>query len=350
VANATIVEVARAAGVSVASVSNHLNGRHERMRTETRQRIDDAIRALEFRPNLAARQLKTGRSSMLGLLVPTVSNPYYGQFALCVERAAQQRGYGVLLGNTLRDPRLEQAFAAEFAAQGIGGLIMGWATSEPGALSALAKRGICMVALDMMAGGRRDSAIDLVTLDNKAATRLAIDHLAGLGHRHIAFVTAPGEARSRSDRREGFCEAIRARGLGEPVVVVGESPPTDRFGDTDLAELGRKVVGDILRLPDRPTALIALNDLTAAGLMTGLREASLSVPGDVSVVGIDDANFSRLLNPALTTVHQPAVEMAEAAVERLAAQMKEGQGEGHETIFAPTLVVRASTAPPGASK
>jgi DNA-binding LacI/PurR family transcriptional regulator len=193
-AKATIVEVAQVAGVSVASVSNHLNGRHERMRPETRERIDEAIRTLKFRPNGVARQLKTGHSFVLGLLVPTVSNPYYGQFAASVEQAAQRRGYHVMLGNTLRDPRLEQDFAAEFTSQGVRGLIFGWANSTPEQLTALARSGTAVVALDMRRGQlpEGEPPVDLVTLDNRGAARLAVDHLAQLGHRRIAFVTGPG--------------------------------------------------------------------------------------------------------------------------------------------------------------
>jgi DNA-binding LacI/PurR family transcriptional regulator len=350
-AKATIVEVARVAGVSVASVSNHLNGRHERMRPETRARIDEAIQALKFRPNGVARQLKTGHSSVLGLLVPTVSNPYYGQFAASVEQAAQRRGYRVMLGNTLRDPQLEQDFAAEFALQGVRGLIFGWANSSPETLAAIARGGTAVVALDMRRGQlpEGEAQVDLVTLDNRAAGRVAVEHLVALGHRRIGFVTGPGEARSRMDRRAGFADAIRAHGLGEPLVLVGEPPGADRFGDTDLAEMGRRAAAGILALSPRPTALIALNDMTAAGLMAGLREGGLSVPEQMSVVGVDDANFARWLNPPLTTVHQPTAEMAEASVAQLTERLGGTPAASRETIFAPKLVLRGSTAPPGAA-
>lgn len=340
----TIQKVAKAARVSAASVSNFLNGRHERMRQETRDRISQVIQTLDYRPNGVARQLKTGRVSMLGILVPTVTNPFYGELAVAVEQAAQQRGYRVLLCNTLRDPLRERAFADELSSYGVRGLIAAGTLSDPEEIRALARRRTVVVALDL----RRDDigldSVDIVSMDNAAAGELAVDHLVALGHRRIAYVNAPGQASSRRRRQQGFSAAIQRHGLGAPVVVMGEAAsPETTYADTELVELGRTVVRQLLALNPRPTAVVALNDMIAAGVQGGLQDCGLVVPDDISVVGVDDISLTRLLSPALTTIRQPTDRMAEAAVARLADRLEGCAETGVEIVFAPELVIRASS-------
>jgi DNA-binding LacI/PurR family transcriptional regulator len=317
------------------------------MRSETGKRIKNAIAELQYRPSDVARQLKTGRTKTFGLLIPIVSNPFYGQFAVCVEQAARRQGYRVMLFNTFRDTNQERDVADELISFGVSGLIMGWGASGPDALASLSSSGAKIVALDMWTRNPAsvEHSVAEIALDYKAAVSIAIDHLVSLGHQHICFVTGPGEARSKTERLEGFHEAIASHGL-EPQVVVGKPLKTDQFGDADLAEMGRKSIGVVLRLPVRPTALVAFNDLIAGGLILGLQDVGLSVPRYMSVVGIDNAYVCRFMNPALTTIHQPAAEMAEAAVEMLVAKLEDEAELRAEQIFAPTLVPRDSTAPP----
>lgn len=341
---ATIQKVARAAGVSAASVSNYLNGRAGRVGADTADRIAAAIQALDYRPNGVARQLKTGRTPMIGLLVPTVSNPFFAELAVAIERVARRHGCGVLLCNTLRASATEREALDRLASFGVRGLVTASALDDAATWALAARRRTRVVAVDVRREDVGDGWVDAISLDNRRAGALAVEHLIVLGHRHLVHVTAPGEARSRVHRRAGFLEAAAAAGLPAPAVLVGEAPCRDvACADTDLLELGRRIAADIATMRPRPTGVLALNDMTAIGVLGGLRELGLRVPADISVVGIDDILLGRLFTPALTTVRQPVDRMAEAAVERLLARLDGDDRPPDETLFPPELIVRETT-------
>src|SRR5687768_13181465 len=179
-----IQEVAALAGTSISTVSNLLNGRADRMRPETLQRIENAIEQLRYRPSWAARQLKTGFSPVIGLIVPSVANPFHAGMARAVEVAAQQRGFQVVLGNSLRDPDRERQYAEDFINFGIRGVIAGSSPFDLHHLADLAARGLAVVAFDVIASGEAgEPAIDTVSIDNRRAGYLATRHLLELGHR-----------------------------------------------------------------------------------------------------------------------------------------------------------------------
>ena len=346
-ADVTIQDVARAAGVSAASVSNLLNGRVDRMRHQTRARIEAVIASLGYKPNAAARQLKTGHVPMLGLLVPTVANPFFGELAVAVERAAQAQGYHLLLCNTLRDLAREREFAEELVAYGVRGLLTASALTDPAEILSLTRRGVSLVAFDVQRMDIVIDGIDVVTMDNRKATALAVDHLAKLGHSRIAYVTAPSGTISRAARLRGYKEALGRHGLGDGIVVIENTPQGEAaYGDTELAELGRRAAHRLVAEPRVPTAVIAVNDMCALGLISGLRETGRSVPDDMSVVGIDDIHLASLLAPKLTTIRQPLSAMADAAVGRLTARLADPASPAGEHVFEPELVIRDSTRPP----
>ncbi len=340
----TIQEVARAAGVSAATVSNYLNDRAGRVGAAAAERIAAAIAALDYRPNGVARQLKTGRTPMIGLLVPTVSNPFFAELAVAIERAARLRGWGMLLCNTLRESAVERDALDRLASFGVRGLVTASALDDSLTWLLARERRAHVVAVDVRQEDVGNALVDVVSLDNAGAAAAAVDHLVDLGHRHLAHVTAPGDARSRVHRRDGFLAAAARHGLPPPPVLVGEAPRRDvTFADTDLLELGRATARRLVELRPRPTAVLALNDMTAIGLMRGLGELDHSVPEDVSVVGIDDILLGRLLTPALTTVRQPTEAMAAAAVTILLSRLEGDEAPPNETIFAPEVVRRQST-------
>ncbi|MBW3097208.1 LacI family DNA-binding transcriptional regulator [Pseudohoeflea coraliihabitans] len=346
--SATILDVARQAGVSPSSVSNYLNGNHARLGLKTRQRIQTVIDELRYRPNNAARQLKIGHSPIIGLLVPTVANPFFGELAVEVEQAAQAHGYRVLLCNTLRDRQREREFAEELITFGVRGLITASALSDPELVKILQRTRVAMVALDVTLAEIQSERVDVVTIDNMAATRMAVDHLVSLGHRQIAYVNAPNQTLSRSARLEGFREAIRRHGLADDTVItVDLSDGTAAFGDTSMQAIGRKAAAEVLKLERRPTAIVALNDITALGLIAEFREAGLNLPQDISIVGIDDINMASLAYPALTTIRQPFDKIASAAVELVDRRFEGEEGPAVEEIIVPKLVCRQSSAPPG---
>lgn len=343
----TILDVAEAAGVSSASVSNLLNGRFDRMRPGTRTRIEAAIKELDYRPNPVARHLKTGRAPMLGLMVRTVANPFYGELATALERIAEAKGYHLLLCNSLRDRDSERAFAEKIAAMGVRGLICCSGTGEPGQFDEYVSRGISVVAFDVDAGDPASEGTDRVSIDNEAATRLAVDHLVSLGHRTIAYVSATARTPNRKARLRGYEEGMAAHGLGSgPRYVDCAKPGFSPYRDVDHGELGRLAGRHMAACVPRPTAIVAMNDAIAIGLMAGLGDCGLAVPEDVSVVGLDDIQFAALVRPGLTTIRQPLPYLAQKAVEHLLARLAEPDRPPSACIAKAELIVRGSTAPP----
>ena len=342
----TIADVAREAGVSVSTISNVLNGRTDRMRGETLQRVQATIAALDFRPNRAAQQLKTGQTPMLGLLVPSIANPMYGYIAREIETAAQERyGHRVVLGNTYRNKDKETGFFEDLLAHGVRGVIVISSLVDERHFESAVQRGLVMVSYDRRATPGAASAIDHVSVDNFEAAQLATEHLIAQGHQRLAFVTAAGQTMSRSEKMKGFFAAAEAAGLRESARVIDGSTSAG-YGDSEMADVGRLLAARIAKERKRPTGVVAVNDLLAYGLLAGFRDAGLAVPADVSVVGMDGLFLSSLTSPGLTTVRLPVPEMAQTIVERVIGRLADPAIAPAEFLFKPTLVQRESVAAP----
>lgn len=344
-----ISDVAQRAGVSTSTVSNVLNGRSDRMAKETLARVETAIRELKYRPNTSARQLKTGHTPLIGLLVPSMANPMYGFIAREVETLAQERyGFRIMIGNTYRDAEKEAHFFEDLMAHGVRGVIIISSLVDEQHVEAAAERGLVVVSYDRRAtpalsGGA--SVIDHVTVDSFESSRIATQHLIEQGHRKLAFVTPSGRTMSRNEKINGFLAAARAAGLEGSAQVI-EGLPVDEYGDSMMSELGRMQASQLAAQAERPSGVIGVNDLLAFGLMAGFRDAGLSVPRDVSVIGIDNVFLSTLMHPAMTSVRVPVPEMAQVMVERVMSRLADPSLPTQEFIFPPTLVARDSVAPP----
>ena len=235
-----IRDVATLAGTSVSTVSNLLNGRPDRMRPETVRRIEEAIEQLGYRPSWAARQLKTGFSPVIGLLVPSVANPSHGAMARAVEVAAQARGYQVVLGNSLRDPARERQYAEDFFDFGIRGVIVGSSPFDLGHFSELRSRGLFIVAFDLVTTGEGEElAMDSVSVDNRRAGYLATRHLIELGHRRIGYISGTMPTMSRRDRLEGYRQALAEAGIPADPELIAAGEGALGHDDTHAAEHGR---------------------------------------------------------------------------------------------------------------
>lgn len=340
-----IQDVSRHAGVSPSTVSNVLNGRVDRMKKETLDRVEAAIALLNFRPNTSARQLKTGHTPLIGLLVPSIANPMYGFIAREVETYAQERyGYRVLIGNTYRDPDKEAAFFSDLMAHGVRGVIIISSLVDEQHFESAGKRGMVIVSYDRRATPNVASEIDHITVNNFEAARMATTHLIDSGHRRLAFATASGMTMSRRDKIEGFLAAAQSAGSGVRAQVL-DGGQLNEYGDSVMSESGRALASRIAADRQRPTAILAVNDLMALGLMSGFRDAGLTVPNDVSIVGMDGLFLSALSNPALTTVQLPVNEMARAMVERVMTRLNDSTTEASEQVFSATLIRRESVAP-----
>jgi len=342
----TITDVAHLAGVSPSTVSNLLNGRSQRMRPSTQERILSAIDELGYTPNQAARQLKTGYSPVIGLIVPSVANPFYGMFARHVEAAALKCGFQVLLGNSDRDFAREQKYAEELWGYGVRGIIFGSSLMQYSHLDNLMAKGLHVVAFEHATQDSDSTPIDSVGIDNKLAARLATKHLLALGHKRIGFLSGPIRTISRMERLVGYQDALEEAGLDSDSDLVWDIAPNGgNYGDADAVDLGRQGTQELLTRANPPTAILAINDMFAFGAYAGAKDLGMTIPIDLSVVGVDDITLTEVVQPPLTTIRQPIEKIANMAVERLVARLQGTiiEEEGHQ-ILRPQLVVRSSTA------
>lgn len=343
----TIQQVAEAAGVSPSTVSNVLNGRAERMLPETQERVSAAITRLGYRPNRAARQLRTGRTRTIGLIVPSVGNPFWGAFARELEASALTHGFNVLLCNSERNPVRERDYVEELWDDGIRGMVLCTSLPSLGHLAPVIARGLELVTFDRPAQPDDPDSVVSISINNVMGGHLAAQHLVDLGHENLTFVSGSLGSVNRTGRFRGFCSALEAAGLPVPDARTWSGLDDVPFGDVEAAEVGRRAAHEIFDRPDHPTGVVAINDMTALGVCRGLRDLGLTVGQDVSVVGFDDIILADLYDPPLTTVRQPIAQMARLAVEEIIAHGSRAETEpGRSILLRPELVVRGSTAPP----
>lgn len=347
VGRVTIHDVAKAAGVSTSTVSLVLNGKLDRMRPDTSERVLKAVADLGYSTNEMARALKTGYVPTIGLVVPTVANPFWGEFARCVERAAESKNYQVLLCNAEGAPEREQRYVESMLARGIRGVILGSSPLSLRHMAGVTKRGLQVVAFDRLTLNDAGLELDSVRVDNARGAQLAIEHLLALGHRRIAFVSGPISSANRRDRLEGYRATLRAAGIAPDARLEWTENVNPSDDEEIVTEIGRAAAVALLRQPEPPTAFFAINDMTAVGIYAGCRELGLGIPRDISVVGFDDIHLCQIVNPPLTTVRQPLEALMKSAVDLLIGRM-EGNNKtapAHLTLT-PELVVRESTARP----
>lgn len=341
---ANIRDVAKHAGVSLSTVSNVLNGRTDQMRQETLERIEQAMRDLEYHPNRIAQQLKTGQAKMFGLLVPSIINPSFAALAREVDLAAKTHQYRVLLGNTYRQVDEEHAFLEDMFAHGVRGIIVAASDMEKPHFSRAAAQGMIMIAYDSrLSSGIQPGTTpyDSVSMDNVEAGRLAAEHLIARGCRHISFVTEASLTASRSHKIEGFLSAAREHGLlREDMIIEGKA--LSAYGDTEMTELGRLLAKKICQQPRWPDGVVTINDALGIGLMAGLHETGVNVPQEISIVGIDNISLSGLIYPGLTSVMPPLADMATTMVDRLLSRIDNPALPSKEFLFRPALVSRKS--------
>lgn len=343
---AGIQDVAKLAGVSPSTVSNVINGRTGKMRAETRQRVLDAIATLRFTPNSAARQLKSGHNATIGLIIPSAANPFWGTLAHCVEGAARQRGYRLLICNAERDRAVEKSYAETLLASRAMGVILGSSPLDFDHLDDVIARGLKVAAFDRRAADGVSGLACGVTVDQELGGILAAQHLIGLGHRRIGIVTGPVLTSSRISRVKGFRTAHARAGLPLDENLVWHGGGFASFGDMEGAEFGRIGVRELLSRENPPTAVFCGNDLFALGAYAGARDLGFRVPDDLSVVGFDDIALADLVLPPLTTIRQPIAAMAQMVVDRLIRCIEGGPGGADNFVtIAPHLIVRGSTGP-----
>jgi LacI family transcriptional regulator, galactose operon repressor len=336
VARVTLTDVARRAGVSIATVSYVVNGR-EGVGEKTRAHVLAIAEEIGFRPNRLASGLRTGQTRVLGLVLADITNPFYPEIAGGVIAAAAQAGYEVFLSHSRIGDELEGEEVRALCDHQCAALIFTSLTVGDGPLIAqVVPREVPIVQTVRRVPGL---AADFVGIDDRAGAREAATHLVELGHTDVALLTGPLASSASQDRASGFREVLAEAGV-EPdddrVVECRLTVDAGYAGATQLLEARREA----------PGAMLCGNDLIALGAIDALADHGLSVPGDVSIVGYDDIWFSSSRLVQLTTVRQPRQAMGQAAVSLALDRLADGGIEPREVILPHELVVRRTAAPP----
>lgn len=327
----SVKDVAAYAGLSVGTVSNVLN-RPDKVAEATRDRVLQAIEDLGFVRNEAARQLRAGLSRTVGLVVLDSSNPFFSDVAEGAERRGAEHGVSLLIGNSAQLPDREDHYLELFEEQRVRGVLVSPVGDVTPRLTRMRKLGIAGVLVDRVA---EQAVFSSVSVDDKAGGRLALDHLADLGHTRVGFVGGPLSLTQVADRLAGARTAADARGV-----------TLDHHASTELSiREGLNVGLRLLEAPrkHRPTAVFAANDLLALGILQALSSEGVRVPGDIAIVGYDDIDFAAGAAVPLTSVGQPRAEMGARAMDLLLREADQPGSDREHVVLQPSLVIRRST-------
>jgi LacI family transcriptional regulator len=330
-----VKEVARAAGVSVGTVSNVLN-RPEVVRHETRFRVQAEMARLGFVRDESARQLRQGRSRTLAYVFLDATNPFFTDVARGAEAAAEQAGLALFMCNSNGDAAREDRYLDLLHQQRVRGILITALDYANPRLQTLPEQGTPVVLVDHPADIQ--SAWCSVAVDDRLGGEVAVSHLLEQGHERIAFAGGPFALPQISDRAEGARRAMAAAGRAEDDLVVLET-------DATTFAAGRQAAERLIGLPAsrRPTAIFCANDMVALGALQHLTLAGVDVPSDVGIVGYDDIEFATAAAVPLTSVRQPRDKLGRTATELLIAETTEDAHEHRGVTFVPELMVRAST-------
>ncbi|MEK4979249.1 LacI family DNA-binding transcriptional regulator [Bacillus sp. FSL K6-6540] len=332
----TIYDVAREAGVSIATVSHVINGKGKISR-ERREEILDIMKRLNYRPNAIASALAGKRTFTLGLLVPDISNPFFAEMARSVEDQGHQLGYSVIICSTDNQEEKVKRYVNLLRQKQVDGVIIGTGISHGELLKPLQEHSLAIALI-----ARDNPALDAssVRVHDLEGGRLAAEHLLQLGHRRLAVLAENERVTSSSERVRGFVEAAASHGL--------ELSPGCIAACDHKIEDGYRRAKAMLELAVRPTALFCCNDLLAVGALRAARELGLRVPEECSVVSFDDTILASVTDPPLTVIAQPIEQMGRMAVD-LVVRGLSGKGDpARPIVLPPELIVRQSTTLPPA--
>lgn len=328
-----IQEVAKRAAVSTATVSRTINGSNK-VAPRTAERVRRAIEALNYYPNTNARALGSGRSRLYGLIISDITNPFFPELVKSFEDVAVKHGLEVIVANTGYSSERTEICVQRMLERKVDGVAV--MTSEMGdhLIERLQRRQIPIVFLDT---GTPGAGISNISVDYSAGVDDAVEHLVGLGHKEIGFISGPMELASARTRREAFLRSLQR-------VQLSPDPRWMEAGNHRI-DGGRAAMERLLLQKARPTAILASNDLTAIGAIGALHQSGLTVPEDISVVGYDDIEISAFTHPPLTTVRLSRTQIADRAFHALYKANQDEEMSGAEYVIKPELIVRGTTAP-----
>jgi LacI family transcriptional regulator len=332
----TIRDVAREAGVSIAVVSRVLNDGTGPVAATTRSRVLEVIEELGYQPRSAARELQSGDTTTIGLVLADLTNPFFARLADRIVWESRSRGTHVLLSTTQEDPHLEADALETLIGRSVAAVIATPTNDNVEKWERLRKRGVHVVFVDRSIAELPD--IDVVSLGNQASAEFATRHLIGLGHSRIAFISGPLSTSTGLSRLAGFRTAAQTAGLEVDEQLIHAIP--------FRGDAGSDAVGSLLALPEPPTALIVGNTAQVRPALRRLQQASVSIPGDLSVIVFDDNPWTELVSPPLSVVRQPIDLLAMHSMDLVLARIRGSISDTSRSIeLEADFVERSSTAP-----
>jgi DNA-binding LacI/PurR family transcriptional regulator len=339
----TLNEVAAAIGVAPMTVSRVVNGTGY-VSEHTREKVLSAVKELNYRPNGLARNLKRQRTETVGLVLGDISNPYSTELANAVRESLSARGYNLFICISEHSAKEDIMAFESFVDHNVDGIIVATRANIEGDkdLKEIIERGMPVVVL-----GRdfHHDSVDSVSADNLAGGFEATRHLIDLGHRRIGFIGAAMSSRPNLKRLQGYINALEAHDIEiDERLVTGRKEAVDEVPGYSTEKMGYEGMKRLLSLPNRPTAVFARNDFTAVGAMTAIKEAGLSIPKDIAIVGFDDIPLAVHTSPRLTTVRQPMRLQGQLAAEMLLRRIGGNELQTRtERVLNCELIIREST-------
>lgn len=326
----TIREVAEAVGVSTATVSRVLNG-YPHISPEVRRSVLNAIAELGYKPNRVAQRLRAARSNLVGIVVTDITNPFFNMIMASIESVFFDRGFSVMMSNTTADPQKELDYLRLMEKEEIAGLVIAPTSENANRVAELAEAGLPIVVIDRRINGSR---VDVVLSDNVGGARAAVSHLISLGHTAIAHIGGPQHLTSGRERYEGYLQAMQAASL--PVRSEWVQTGDHRH------ESGYECALALMNVSPRPTAVFISNNMMTLGALNAIHDERLRVPQELAVVGFDDMPWAVSLNPPLSTVAQPMLQIGYEAARLLLERIDQPDLPARTLVLETTLIVRAS--------
>lgn len=329
----TMQQVAKLAGVSMATVSRVLNGAST-VDPQLAERVRLAMTSLNYQPNRAARALAGSRSGHLGLMVTDIQNPFFIDLIRGVEETAQQNGYLIIMCNTAEDLHKEQQYSEILAAEAVAGVVLVPVQERVKSLEHFKARQIPVVTVDRRV---RDRSVDAVLIDNVAAAREAVAHLIVNGYRRIGIITGPLSTTTSRERLLGYRQALQEANISL-------DPALEQHGSY-TEETSRHFTHTLLDLDPPVQAILTANNRLTVGALRTLYARGKHVPGDVALVGFDEVHWAVPDLVSITTVIQPTYDLGRTAVQRLLQRLNQADAPRQEIILQHQLQVRESSSP-----
>jgi DNA-binding LacI/PurR family transcriptional regulator len=300
--------------------------------------VHEAVAALHYRPNRAARNLRKRVVQIVGLVISDIQNPFFTSVVRGIEHVLEEQGYTLLVSSTDEDPKREMLHLATLSAEGVAGIILAPTKSDSEELRRFIRHGPPTVVIDRTVA---KMPVDTVKVNNEAGAFRAISHLIELGHRRIGLISGPDQITTAYERKVGYRRALEAANI----LIESDYIQVSDFRQSG----GYAAMMRLLDLSQPPTAILTANNLMTLGALQAIHDRNLKIPQDIAIVGFDDMPWASSLQPPLTAVAQPTYELGIAAAQLLLERIHDAEGAVRQVILETELVVRASSSGEGRS-